>query len=61
MTVFDYNSYLLTQSDIITKLKVLTPHIVAPVLMWDFNDPTGAYSNVPSFATDGTLAKEEKT
>ena len=61
ITAQDYNSYLLTQSDIITKLKSVNRTHSGHSRYVDFNDPTGAYSNVRLFATDGTLAKEEKT
>jgi len=60
ITAQDYNSYLLTQSDIITKLKSVNRTHSGHSRYVDFNDPTGAYTNVRMFATDGTLAKEEK-
>lgn len=61
ITAQDYNSLLLTQSDSIAKLKSINRTHSGHSRFVDLNDPTGTYTNVRMYATDGTLAREEIT
>jgi hypothetical protein len=61
ITAQDYNSLLLTQSDAIAKLKSINRTHSGHSRYVDLNDPTGLYTSVRMYATDGTLAREEKT
>lgn len=61
ITAQDYNSLLLTQSDAIAKLKSINRTHSGHSRYVDLNDPTGVYTGVRMYATDGTLAREEKT
>ena len=60
ITAQDYNSYLLKQSDDIAKIKSINRTHSGHSRFIDFNDPTGMYTKVRLYGTDGTLAKANK-
>ena len=57
ITAQDYNSYLLRQSDDIAKIKSINRTHSGHSRFIDFTDPTGMYTKVRLYATDGTLSK----
>ena len=61
ITADDYNGLLTTTSDNIKKVKAVNRTHSGFSRYVDLKDPTGAYSNLRLFATDGTLAKTEHT
>lgn len=60
ITAQDYNNYLIRQSDDIAKIKSINRTHSGHSRFIDFNDPTGVYTKVRMYATDGTLSKEDK-
>ena len=60
ITAQDYNSYLLKQSDDIAKIKSINRTHSGHSRYIDFNDPTGMYTKVRMYATDGLLAKQNR-
>ncbi len=61
ITANDYNGLLLSTSDSIKKIKAVNRTHSGFSRYVDLKDPTGAYSNLRLFATDGELKKEEHT
>lgn len=61
ITADDYNSYLYTQSDNIKKIKSTNRTHSGHSRYIELRDPTGAYTNLNLFGTDGTLSQETRT
>jgi len=61
ITADDYNSYLYTQSDNIRKIKSINRTHSGHSRFVTLNDPTGAYTNLNLFATDGKVTKTTQT
>lgn len=59
ITADDYNSLLATQSTSIKKIKSINRTHSGHTRYLDIKDPTGAYSNLNLFATDGVLRREQ--
>jgi len=59
ITASDYNNYLLTQSDQIAKIKSINRTHSGHSRFIDLMDPTGTYTNVTLYNTDGALTKTE--
>jgi hypothetical protein len=57
ITAQDYSSYLLSQSSNILKIKGVNRTHSGHSRYLDFNDPTGTYTNIRMFATDGVLER----
>ena len=61
ITASDYNGFLGTASNNMKKIKAVNRVHSGFSRYVDLKDPTGAYSNLRLFATDGTLSSTEKT
>lgn len=61
ITANDYNGLLLTTTDSVKKIKAVNRTHSGFSRYVDMKDPTGAYSNLRLFATDGILTKTEHT
>ena len=61
ITASDYNGLLLTTTDSVKKVKAVNRTHSGFSRYVDMKDPTGAYSNLRLFATDGILTKSEHT
>lgn len=61
ITADDYNGLLTTTSDNIKKVKAINRTHSGFSRYVDLKDPTGAYSNLRLFGTDGVLSKTEHT
>lgn len=60
ITADDYSSYLYSQSGTIKKIKSINRTHSGHSRYVNFNDPTGAYTNLNIMATDGTLSSEDR-
>ena len=61
ITASDYNGFLGTASNNMKKIKAVNRVHSGFSRYVDLKDPTGAYSNLRLFATDGTLSSSDKT
>ena len=61
ITASDYNGFLGTASNNMKKIKAVNRVHSGFSRYVDLKDPTGAYSNLRLFATDGTLTSSDKT
>ena len=61
ITASDYNGFLGSQSDNMKKIKAVNRTHSGFSRYVDLKDPTGAYSDLRLFATDGTLFSTEKS
>lgn len=61
ITADDYNSLLATQSTAIKKIKSINRTHSGHSRYLDIKDPTGAYSNLQLYTTDGVLTRENIT
>jgi len=59
ITASDYSSYLISQSSNILKIKSVNRTHSGHSRYIDYNDPTGAYTNVNVFGRDGKITREE--
>lgn len=59
ITASDYNNYLISKSDQIAKIKSVNRTHAGHSRYIDLADPTGEYSNVKLFNTDGKLTRED--
>lgn len=57
ITAQDYSSYLVRQSDNILKIKSINRTHSGQSRFVEYNDPTGSYTNVKLFGSDGTLTR----
>ena len=60
ITAGDYNSILQSQTGGVLKIKSLNRTFSGHSRYVDFNDPTGTYSSLTIFGTDGVLSRENK-
>ena len=61
ITADDYNNYLVSQSEAIKKIKSINRTHSGHSRYVDITDPTGAYTSLRLYATDGIINKEEVT
>lgn len=59
ITASDYNNYLISKSDQIAKIKSVNRTHAGHSRWIDLADPTGEYSNVKLYNTDGILSRED--
>ena len=60
ITAQDYSSYLLSQSENILKIKSVNRTHSGHSRYITPNDPTGMYTNVQAYGTDGVITKEDR-
>lgn len=61
ITADDYNNYLVSQSEAIKKIKSINRTHSGHSRYVDITDPTGAYTSLRLYATDGEIKREELT
>lgn len=59
ITGYDYNNYILSKSDQIAKIKSVNRTHAGHSRYIDLADPTGEYSNVRLYNTDGILSRDD--